>query len=254
VFLIISSRFIESVFYMKTALITGGAQRIGAQIAQTLHNDGYNIIIHYRHSKQAAETLAKTLNAQRGDSASIIQAELSSLDDIQTLAQSIEQLDLLVNNASVFYPTPVDEIDKDSWDNVMNTNVMAPFFLSQSLAATLKKASGCIINIVDIHGERPLKNHAVYNISKAGIAMMTKTLAKELAPEIRVCGVSPGSILWPENEASLTDEQKNKMLNKIALGKQGNATDIANTVLFLANSSYITGQIISVDGGRTLNQ
>lgn len=239
---------------MKTALITGGAQRIGAQIAQTLHNDGYNIIIHYRHSKQAAETLAKTLNAQRGDSASIIQAELSNLDDIQTLAQSIEQLDLLVNNASVFYPTPVDEIDKDSWDNVMNTNVMAPFFLSQSLSTTLKKTSGCIINIVDIHGERPLKNHAVYNISKAGIAMMTKTLAKELAPEIRVCGVSPGSILWPENEASLTDEQKNKMLNKIALGKQGNATDIANTVLFLANSSYITGQIISVDGGRTLNQ
>ncbi|MCS5586337.1 MAG: pteridine reductase [Gammaproteobacteria bacterium] len=239
---------------MKTALITGGAQRIGAQIAQTLHNDGYNIIIHYRHSKQAAETLAKTLNAQRGDSASIIQAELSNLDDIQTLVQSIDQLDLLVNNASVFYPTPVDEIDKDSWDNVMNTNVMAPFFLSQSLSTTLKKTSGCIINIVDIHGERPLKNHAVYNISKAGIAMMTKTLAKELAPEIRVCGVSPGSILWPENEASLTDEQKNKMLNKIALGKQGNATDIANTVLFLANSSYITGQIISVDGGRTLNQ
>lgn len=239
---------------MKTALITGGAQRIGAQIAQTLHNDGYNIIIHYRHSKQAAGTLAQTLNAQRSDSASIIQAELSSLDDIQTLAQSIEQLDVLVNNASVFYPTPVGVVDQSIWGNVMDTNVMAPFFLSQSLAATLKKNSGCIINIVDIHSERPLKNHAVYNISKAGIAMMTKTLAKELAPEIRVCGVSPGSILWPENEASLTDEQKNKMLNKIALGKQGNATDIANTVLFLAKSSYITGQIISVDGGRTLNQ
>ncbi len=239
---------------MKTALITGGAQRIGAQIAQTLHNDGYNIIIHYRHSKQAAGTLAQTLNAQRSDSASIIQAELSSLDDIQTLAQSIEQLDVLVNNASVFYPTPVGVVDQSIWGNVMDTNVMAPFFLSQSLAATLKKTSGCIINIVDIHSERPLKNHAVYNISKAGIAMMTKTLAKELAPEIRVCGVSPGSILWPENEASLTDEQKNKMLNKIALGKQGNATDIANTVLFLAKSSYITGQIISVDGGRTLNQ
>ncbi len=239
---------------MKTALITGGAQRIGAQIAQTLHNNGFNIIIHYRHSKQAAKTLAQALNAQRSDSASIIQAELSNLDDIQVLSQSIDQLDVLVNNASVFYPTPVEEANQAIWHNIMDTNVMAPFFLSQSLAATLKKASGCIINIVDIHGKRPLKNHAVYNISKAGIAMMTKTLAKELAPEIRVCGVSPGSILWPENEASLTDEQKNKMLNKIALGKQGNATDIANTVLFLANSSYITGQIISVDGGRTLNQ
>jgi pteridine reductase len=239
---------------MKTALITGGAQRIGAQIAQTLHSNGFNIIIHYRHSKQAAETLVNALNSQRSDSADIIQAELSNLNDIQALSRSIEQLDVLVNNASIFYPTPVEEADQDTWHNIMDTNVMAPFFLSQSLAATLRKTSGCIINIVDIHAQRPLKNHAIYNISKAGIAMMTKSLAKELAPEIRVCGVSPGSILWPENEASLTDEQKNKMLNKIALGKQGSATDIANTVLFLANSPYITGQIISVDGGRTLNQ
>lgn len=239
---------------MKTALITGGAQRIGAQIAQTLHNDGYNIIIHYRHSKQAAKALAQKLNTQRDNSASIIQAELSNLDDIQTLSHSIEQLDVLVNNASVFYPTPIEEATTDTWNNIMNTNVMAPFFLSQSLVSALNKTSGCIINVVDIHAQRPLKNHAIYNISKAGIAMMTKTLAKELAPNIRVCGVSPGSILWPENEASLTDEQKNKMLNKIALGKQGDATDIANTVLFLANSPYITGQIINVDGGRTLNQ
>ena len=239
---------------MKTALITGGALRIGAQIAQTLHNDGYNIIIHYRHSKQAAESLAQTLNTQRSDSATIIQAELSSLDDIQALSHNIKQLDVLVNNASVFYPTPVEEVNQNTWHDIMDTNVMAPFFLSQSLTATLRKTSGCIINIIDIHAERPLKNHAIYNISKASIAMMTKTLAKELAPEIRVCGVAPGSILWPENEASLTDEQKNKMLNKIALRKQGNATDIANTVLFLVNSTYITGQIINVDGGRTLNQ
>ncbi|MBT6921872.1 MAG: pteridine reductase [Candidatus Ruthia sp.] len=239
---------------MKTALITGGAQRIGAQIAQTLHSNGYNVIIHYRHSKQAAETLAQTLNAQRSDSATIVQAELSNLDDIQALSHHIERLDVLVNNASVFYPTAVEEANQDAWNNIMNTNLMAPFFLSQSLTAALKKNSGCIINIVDIHGERPLKNHAIYNISKAGVAMMTKTLAKELAPEIRVCGVSPGSILWPENEASLSNEQKNKMLNKIALGRQGDAIDIANTVLFLASSTYITGQIISVDGGRTLNQ
>ncbi len=239
---------------MKTALITGGAQRIGAQIAQTLHNDGYNIIIHYRHSKQAAKALAEELNTRRDNSASIIQAELSDLNDIQALGRRIEQLDVLVNNASVFYPTPIEKATTDDWNNLMNTNVMAPFFLSQSLVGALNKTSGCIINIVDIHAQRPLKNHAIYNISKAGIAMMTKTLAKELAPSIRVCGVSPGSILWPENEAELTDEQKNKMLDKIALDKQGDVTDIANTVLFLANSPYITGQIINVDGGRTLNQ
>jgi len=239
---------------MKTALITGGAQRIGAQIAQTLHNNDYNVIIHYRHSKQAAESLAQELNTQRNNSASIIHAELSNLDDVKVLSRSIKQLDVLVNNASVFFPTPIENTNQDAWNNIMNTNVMAPFFLSQSLATTLAESSGCIINIVDIHSERPLKNHAIYNISKAGIAMMTKTLAKELAPNIRVCGVSPGSILWPENDAKLTDEQKNKMLNKISLGKQGNVSDIANTVLFLANSPYITGQIINVDGGRTLNQ
>lgn len=239
---------------MKTALITGGAQRIGAQIAQTLHNNDYNVIIHYRHSKQAAESLAQELNTQRNNSASIIHAELSNLDDVKVLSRSIKQLDVLVNNASVFFPTPIENTNQDAWNNIMNTNVMAPFFLSQSLATTLAESSGCIINIVDIHSERPLKNHAIYNISKAGIAMMTKTLAKELAPNIRVCGVSPGSILWPENDAKLTDEQKNKMLNKISLGKQGNVYDIANTVLFLANSPYITGQIINVDGGRTLNQ
>lgn len=239
---------------MKTALITGGAQRIGAQIAQTLHNNDYNVIIHYRHSKQAAESLAQELNTQRNNSASIIHAELSNLDDIKTLSRSIKQLDVLVNNASVFIPTPIENTNQDTWNNIMNTNVMAPFFLSQSLATTLEESLGCIINIVDIHSERPLKNHAIYNISKAGVAMMTKTLAKELAPNIRVCGVSPGSILWPENDAKLTDEQKNKMLNKISLGKQGNVSDIANTVLFLANSPYITGQIVNVDGGRTLNQ
>ena len=239
---------------MKTALITGGAQRIGAQITQTLHENGCNVIIHYRHSEQAALTLAQQLNSKRANSATTLQAELSDFDTIKTLSETIDNLDILVNNASVFYPTPVDEANQDSWNQIMTTNLMAPFFLSQSLAPTLSKKSGCIINIVDIHAQRPLKNHSIYNISKAGLAMMTKTLAKELAPDIRVCGVSPGSILWPENEAELTVEQKNKMLNKIALGKQGSAQDIANTVLFLANSPYITGQIINVDGGRTLNQ
>ncbi|MDC9714393.1 MAG: pteridine reductase [Gammaproteobacteria bacterium] len=239
---------------MKTALITGGAQRIGAQIAKTLHAHNYNVIIHYRHSSKEAQTLADELNQVRTDSATLVQAELSDTQALQTLANGIKQLDVLVNNASVFYPTPIQSADKNDWSKILNTNLMAPFFLSQSLATMLAKNQGCIINIVDIHAQRPLKNHAIYNISKAGVAMMTQTLAKELAPEIRVCGVAPGSILWPENAAELNTEQKNKMLNKIPLNKQGTPQDIANTVLFLANSSYITGQIINVDGGRTLNQ
>lgn len=239
---------------MKTALITGGALRIGAQIAKTLHAHNYTIIIHYRHSAKAASILANELNQVRADSASLVQAELSDIQAVKTLANFINKLDVLVNNASVFYPTPIQNANVEDWQKIMNTNVMAPFFLAQSLSATLAKNQGCIINIVDIHAQRPLKNHAIYNISKAGIAMMTQTLAKELAPDIRVCGVAPGSILWPENEAELNDAQKNKMLNKIPLNKQGTAEDIANTVLFLANSPYITGQIISVDGGRTLNQ
>jgi len=239
---------------MKTALITGGAQRIGAQITKTLHAHDYNIIIHYRNSNKEAQTLANELNQLRANSATLIQAELSDLQALKTLANTIKQLDVLVNNASVFYPTSMQNANENDWNTIINTNIMAPFFLSQSLLAALSKNKGCIINIIDIHAQRPLKNHAIYNISKAGVAMMTQTLAKELAPEIRVCGVAPGSILWPENQAKLNDEQKDKMLNKIPLNKQGSAEDIANTVLFLATSPYITGQIISVDGGRTLNQ
>ncbi len=239
---------------MKTALITGGALRIGAQITKTLHAHDYNIIIHYRNSDKEARALADTLNQVRTDSVSLLQAELSDIQAVKILANSIDNLDVLVNNASVFYPTPMQNASEEDWQKIMDTNVMAPFFLSQSLSATLSKNQGCIINIVDIHAQRPLKNHAIYNISKAGMMMMTQTLAKELAPDIRVCGVAPGSILWPENKVKLNDEQKNKILNKIPLNKQGSPKDIANAVLFLANSSYITGQIISVDGGRTLNQ
>ena len=239
---------------MKIALITGGAKRIGAQITQTLHENNYNVIIHYHRSESEALALAKKLNNIRVNSASTLQAELSDINTIQALCNSINKLDVLVNNASVFYPTPVSEANQDSWNQIIATNLMAPFFLSQSLALTLSKENGCIINIVDIHAERPLKNHSIYNISKAGLAMMTKTLAKELAPNVRVCGVSPGSIFWPENKAELNTEQKNKMLEKIALKKQGKASDIADTVLFLAKSNYITGQIINVDGGRTLSQ
>ncbi|WPE17413.1 pteridine reductase [Candidatus Thioglobus autotrophicus] len=239
---------------MKTALVTGGAHRIGQQICRTLHEANFSVIIHYNTSSLAAQNLSDELNLIRANSAEIIQAELSNTNDIEQLCQSIESLDVLVNNASVFYPTPIDELTLTDYQNIMNTNLMGPLFLSSTLKGKLSKNQGSIVNIVDIHGDRPLKNHAIYNISKAAIAMMTKTLAKELAPNICVNGVSPGSILWPENEAELNQSQKQSMLNKIALNKQGSAQDIAKTVLFLAQSNYITGQIIAVDGGRSLNQ
>lgn len=239
---------------MKTALITGGAHRIGAQICRTLHKNDYHVIIHYRNSSQAAQNLANELNNIRHNSASTLPAELSNIQAVNKLCDAIKSLNLLINNASVFYPTPINELNQHDYQSIMDTNVMAPLFLSSTLSDKLAQNQGCIINIVDIHSERPLKNHAIYNISKAAIAMITKTLAKELAPNIRVCGVSPGSILWPKNVAELNQVQKDKMLKKIALKKQGSAQDISDTVLFLANSTYITGQIINVDGGRTLNQ
>ncbi len=239
---------------MKTALITGGAHRIGQQICRTLHEAGFNIVIHYNSSIEAAEKLASEFNQIRDNSAQIIQAELSDINDINQLCNAINTLDLLVNNASVFYPTPVNEINQADYHKIMNTNLMGPLFLSTTLSQKLANSQGNIINIVDIHADRPLKNHTIYNISKSAVAMMTKTLAKELAPNVRVNGISPGSILWPKNEAKLSQSQQQSMLNKIALKRQGSALDIANTTLFLAQSNYITGQIITVDGGRTLNQ
>ncbi len=239
---------------MKTVLITGGARRIGAQISQTFHAQNYRVMIHYNHSKTAAQALQTQLNAIRPNSAVIIQAELTDEKSLQNLGAQIQNLDVLVNNASVFYPTPFEDATQQQWNEILNTNLSAPFFLAQALTRALRKNRGCIINIVDIHSERPLKNHPIYNISKAGLKMLTQTLGKELAPEIRVCGVSPGSILWPENEGALDAVKKNKMLKKIALRSQGSASDIADAVLFLAGAKYITGQILCVDGGRTLNQ
>jgi pteridine reductase len=238
---------------MKTALVTGGAKRVGAQIVKTLHRNGYDVIIHYRNSEKAAHQLSKDLNNERHDSATTIRADLNSTDDINKLKEKVTKLDLLVNNAAVFYPTPFDEADEKSWNDIVSTNLMSPFFLSQSLYKLLSKSNGCIVNIIDIHAERPLINHSIYNISKSGLAMMTKTLAQDLSPNVRVCGVSPGSILWPENYPK-DNKYKEGVLDKIPLKRHGNVEDIADTVVFLANSSYITGQIIFVDGGRSLCQ
>ena len=239
---------------MKTALITGGAARIGAQIVKTLHHNQFNIIIHCNQSKDKAQLLCDELNAIRANSVEIISGNLNNIDELDSLVSSIKSIDLLVNNASVFYPKSVEDSEMKDWDDVININLKAPFFLSKGLSKTLSKNDGSIINIIDIHSERPLKKHAIYNISKAGLKMLTQTLAKELAPRIRVNGVSPGSILWPQDSAEISEDDKNLMLERIALHRQGSPQDIADTVLFLANSNYITGQIINIDGGRTLNQ
>ena len=239
---------------MKTALITGGAARIGAQIVKTLHHNQFNIIIHCNQSKDKAQLLCDELNSIRANSAEIVSGNLNNIDELDSLVSSIKSIDLLVNNASVFYPKSVEDSEMKDWDDVININLKAPFFLSKGLSKTLSKNDGSIINIIDIHSERPLKKHAIYNISKAGLKMLTQTLAKELAPKIRVNGVSPGSILWPQDSAEISEDDKNLMLERIALQRQGSPQDIADTVLFLANSNYITGQIINIDGGRTLNQ
>ncbi|MGK0420296.1 MAG: pteridine reductase [Candidatus Pseudothioglobus sp.] len=239
---------------MKTALITGGAARIGAQIAKTLHNNDFNIIIHCNQSKDKAQLLCDELNLLKEKSAKVVVGNLNNIDSINTIVESIESIDLLVNNASVFYPLSVDESDSENWDNILDVNLKAPFFLSKGLSQKLNSSEGSIINIIDIHADRPLKKHSVYNISKAGLKMLTLTLAKELAPSIRVNGVSPGSILWPQEGAEISELDKSIMLERIALKRQGSPQDIADTVLFLANSNYLTGQIINVDGGRTLNQ
>jgi len=239
---------------MKTALITGGAARIGAQIAKTLHKNNFNIIIHCNQSKDKAQLLCDELNLLKEKSAKVVVGNLNNIDSISTIVESIESIDLLVNNASVFYPLSVDESNSENWDNILDVNLKAPFFLSKGLSQKLKSSEGSIINIIDIHADRPLKKHSVYNISKAGLKMLTLTLAKELAPSIRVNGVSPGSILWPQEGAEISESDKSIMLERIALKRQGSPQDIADTVLFLANSNYLTGQIINVDGGRTLNQ
>ena len=232
---------------MKTALITGGAARIGAQIAKTLHNNDFNIIIHCNQSKDKAQLLCDELNLLKEKSAKVVVGNLNNIDSISKIVESVESIDLLVNNASVFYPLSVDESDSENWDNILDVNLKAPFFLSKGLSQKLKFSEGSIINIIDIHADRPLKKHSVYNISKAGLKMLTLTLAKELAPSIRVNGVSPGSILWPQEGAEISELDKSIMLERIALKRQGSPQDIADTVLFLANSNYLTCLLYTSD-------
>jgi pteridine reductase len=241
----------------KVALVSGAAKRIGAEIARQLHAAHFNLVIHYQHSEDDAQSLAQELNNIRPNSAITIQADLNNTEQLNALAEHASQqwqgINLLVNNASSFYPTPFGSATQQDWDNLIGSNLKAPYFLAQALAPQLEAASGCIINIADIYAEKPLRNHSIYSIAKAGNLMLTKSLAQELAPRVRVNGIAPGAILWPEQEDKISDEDKEKLLCKIPLQQRGQAQDIAKAILFLVNDApYITGQILVVDGGRSL--
>ncbi|NKI18183.1 pteridine reductase [Spongiibacter sp. KMU-166] len=240
------------------ALITGAAQRIGAETARLLHHEGYNIVVHYHHSADDAEKLCAELNAQRNDSALPLSAELSDIASVQALATNTIQhwgrVDALVNNASGFYPTPLASASGDDWDSLFGSNVKGAFFLSQALAPTLSQHQGAIVNIVDIYGDRPLPQHSIYSMAKAALAMMTKSLAIELGPNVRVNGVSPGAILPPMASDEFGELEERNVSERVPLARWGAPANIATTVSFLLNkTSYINGQIIAVDGGRSLS-
>lgn len=240
------------------ALITGAAHRLGAHTARKLHQRGWNVAIHCRSRRDQANTLADELNTLRHDSARVVQADLSRAAEVEALAQEAvaqwQRLDALVNNASVFYPNPVAEATLADWDTVMHTNLRAPFLLLQACLPALKQHSGAVVNLIDIYSERPLPDHPLYCASKAGLASMTRSWAKDLAPDIRVNGVSPGAILWPEGDAAIDESYQQSILAKTPLARTGTPDDIAGAIVFLiCDAPFITGQILSVDGGRSLN-
>ena len=240
----------------KTILITGAAHRIGAQITRLLHQQGANIVIHYRNSADDALALQSELQASRPQSVHLVQADLLDINTIDKLiSQTLQQfgnLDVVINNASSFYPTAIGEVGIEQWEDLIGTNMKAPFFLSQAAAPHLQERQGCIINIVDIHADRPLKAYPVYSMAKAGLVMMTKALANELGPEVRVNAIAPGAILWPEQ--TLDEATQEKIISRTFLKRQGDPQDIAKTALFLiATATYMTGQVLAVDGGRSLN-
>jgi len=239
----------------KCALITGAARRIGAAITKRLHEAGVRVAIHYRSSDVDAKELCGLLNDARPDSAEVFGADLSDTAGLTGLIDAITEwgggLDILINNASAFYPTPIGSISESHWDDLIGSNLKAPLFLSQAAWPHLKSSQGVIINLLDIHSKRPLRNHPLYASSKAGLAMLTLSLAKDMAPEVRVNGIAPGAILWPEE--GMTESIKEDILNQVPLGKPGEARDIADCVIYLVrDATYVTGQIIAVDGGRSI--
>lgn len=241
----------------KVALVTGGAKRVGAAICRLLHARGANIMLHHRASVQEARDLQQALNTQREDSVALIQADLlngASLPDlVKTTVGRFERLDILINNASSFFPTAIGDITEKAWDDLVGTNLKAPLFLSQAAAAELRKRHGCIVNIIDIHAEFPMKNYVVYTVAKGGLLALTRSLARELGPEVRVNGVAPGTILWPEGEEWGDELSRQRIVNQTALKRIGEPDDIAKAVDYLVSAApYVTGQVISVDGGRSI--
>jgi len=239
----------------RTTLITGGAKRIGRQMAITLHQAGHNIVVHYRSSAGAASELVKQLNDTRQDSAIALQGELLDTDSIPNLvaqaAEAFDGLNVLINNASTFYPTPIELLQDEFWNDLVGSNLKAPAYMAKACVPYIRENNGSIINIVDIHARKPMANHPIYCSAKAGLEMLTMSLARDLAPNIRVNGVSPGAILWPENDSGMAEQQE--VLEKIPMGRMGQPEDVANLVQFLVDEAeYITGQIIAVDGGRSV--
>ena len=241
----------------KVALVTGGAKRVGAAIVRALHASGAAVMVHHRNSQKEATKLVDELNGARPNSAASVRADLLNLGAVSELVKTAVErfggLDVLVNNASTFHPTPIGEIKSTDWDDLVGTNLKAPLFLAQAAAPHLRKTHGCIVNITDIHAERPLKRYVVYSVAKAGLAGLTRSLARELGPDVRVNGVAPGPILWPD-DGSYDEVARQRVVSHTLLKRTGEAEDIARTVLFLvADAPYVTGQVIAVDGGRSIN-
>ena len=239
----------------KTIFITGAAKRIGKEIAITFKELKWNIIIHYNSSKDDAEKLASEINEVNKDTAKIVQGDLDKTDDVENIITEVQKMfptiDLLINNASTFYPTPIDEISEKHWEKLVGSNLKGPLFLIQGLKEKLKSSKGSIINITDTNLSKGVANYSIYSAAKAGLESVTKGLARELAPEIKVNAIAPGAMLEPP-DVTWTEEQKNKVIDSIPLKRIGSEKDIAEAVKFLAHSQYITGQIIKVDGGRSL--
>ncbi|WP_226648972.1 pteridine reductase [Microbulbifer variabilis] len=241
---------------MRSVLITGAAARLGRAIAEELHKD-HRVVIHYRNSADAASSLVDQLNQRRPNSAIALHSELNSAQACSEFAQRAQEawggIDVLVNNASAFHPTPVGEATEEDWDRLVGSNLKAPFFLTQALKESLSQRRGCIVNMADIHAERPMPEHTIYCAAKAGLVMLTKSLALELSPQVRVNAVAPGAILWPEQEVT-NEAKKAQITQRIPLARTGDPSDIAKTVRFLVcDAPYISGQVIAVDGGRSLN-
>jgi pteridine reductase len=237
------------------ALVTGAAKRIGAVIARSLHAAGANVAIHYYKSADAAQALVADLEEARPASAFAVSADVRDVRALERMAREVVEragrLDVLVNNASNFYPTRLGTITEEQWDDLVGSNLKAPLFLTQALLPALRAARGVIVNIVDVHAQRPLRDHPVYGAAKAGLAMLTRSLAKDLGPDIRVNGVSPGAILWPEE--GMSDALRAGIIKQTALKRAGEPEDVAAAVLFLVRDApYVTGQIIAVDGGRSV--